>query len=74
MWKRPYQRSDYYKWLKNGKCLLRKIDDAILKEHILEIHQSCKMYGYPRMKIALRDRGKEVYRLMWGNLRYISYA
>ncbi|MGA3603185.1 IS3 family transposase [Lysinibacillus agricola] len=48
---------------------LRKIDDAILKVHILEIHQSHKMYGYPRRKIALRDRvfvvnHKKVYRLM----------
>lgn len=63
------QRSGYYKWLKNRKISLSKIDDALLKEHILEIHQSHKMYGYPRMKMALRDRGfvvnhKKVYRLM----------
>ncbi|MFJ8459369.1 IS3 family transposase [Lysinibacillus xylanilyticus] len=63
------QRSGYYKWLKNRKVSLRKIDDAILKEHILEIHQSHKMYGFPRMKIVLHDRGfvvnhKKVYRLM----------
>ena len=62
-------RSGYYKWLKNGKVSLRKQDDIILKEHILSIHQIHKMYGYPRMKIALQDKGfhvnhKKVYRLM----------
>ena len=63
------ERSGYYKWLKNGKVSLRKQDDIILKEHILSIHQIHKMYGYPRMKIALQDKGfhvnhKKVYRLM----------
>jgi putative transposase len=63
------ERSGYYKWLKNGKVSLRKQDDILLKEHILAIHQTHKMYGYPRMKIALRDKGfhvnhKKVYRLM----------
>ena len=63
------ERSGYYKWLKNGKMSLRKQDDIILKEHILSIHQIHKMYGYPRMKIALQDKGfhvnhKKVYRLM----------
>ncbi|MFP3723410.1 IS3 family transposase [Niallia circulans] len=63
------ERSGYYKWLKNGKLSLRKQDDILLKEHILAIHQTHKMYGYPRMKIALRDKGfhvnhKKVYRLM----------
>ena len=63
------ERSGYYKWLKNGKVSLRKQDDIILKEHILSIHQIHKMYGYPRMKIALQDNGfhvnhKKVYRLM----------
>lgn len=63
------QRSGYYKWLKNGKVSLRKQDDALLKEHILTIHQTHRMYGYPRMKMALRDKGfkvnhKKVYRLM----------
>ncbi|MER2107645.1 MAG: IS3 family transposase [Solibacillus sp.] len=54
------QRSGYYTWLKNGKVSLRKLDDILLKEHILAIHQTHKMYGYPRMKIALRDRGFKV--------------
>ena len=63
------ERSGYYRWLKNGKVSLRKRDDTILKEHILAIHQTHKMYGYPRMKIALQDKGfhvnhKKVYRLM----------
>lgn len=63
------QRSNYYKWLKNGKVSLRKQDDILLKEHILTIHQPNKMYGYPRVKIALRDKDlkvnyKKVYRLM----------
>lgn len=63
------QRSGYYKWLKNGKVSLRKQDDILLKEQILTIHQTHKMYGYPRMKIALREKGfhinhKKVYRLM----------
>ena len=63
------ERSGYYKWLKNGKVSLRKQDDIVLKEHILAIHQTYKMYGYPRMKIALLDKGfhvnhKKVYRLM----------
>lgn len=63
------EHSGYYRWLKNGKASLRKRDDVLLKEHILAIHQTHKMYGYPRMKIALRDKGfhvnhKKVYRLM----------
>ena len=63
------ERSGYYKWLKNGKVSLRKQDDIVLKEHILAIHHRYKMYGYPRMKIALLDKGfhvnhKKVYRLM----------
>lgn len=63
------ERSGYYKWLQNGKVSLRKRDDSVLKEHILAIHQTHKMYGYPRMKIALQDKGfhvnhKKVYRLM----------
>ena len=63
------ERSGYYKWLKNGKVSLRKPDDTVLKEHILTIHQTHKMYGYPRMKRALQDKGfhvnhKKVYRLM----------
>lgn len=63
------ERSGYYKWLKNGKISLRYQDDVLLKEHILSIHQTYKMYGYPRMKIALQDKGfhvnhKKVYRLM----------
>ncbi|SCY59250.1 IS3 family transposase [Lysinibacillus sp. SG55] len=63
------ERSGYYKWLKNGKVWLRKRDDILLKEHILAIHQTHKMYGYPRMKMALQDKGfyvnhKKVYRLM----------
>lgn len=63
------ERSGYYKWLKNGKESLRKQNDMVLKEQILAIHQTHKMYGYPRMKIALRDKGflvnhKKVYRLM----------
>ncbi|MEE3808765.1 IS3 family transposase [Lysinibacillus fusiformis] len=63
------ERSGYYKWLKNGKVSLRKRDDILLKEHILAIHQTHKMYGYPRMKMALQDKGfyvnhKKVYRLM----------
>ncbi len=63
------ERSGYYRWLKNGRASLRKRDDILLKEHILAIHQTHKMYGYPRMKIALRDKGfqvnhKKVYRLM----------
>ena len=63
------QRSGYYKWLKIGKVSVRKRDDILLKEHILTIHQTHKMYGYPRMKIALQDKGfhvnhKKVYRLM----------
>ncbi|QPR66905.1 hypothetical protein I6G82_16690 [Lysinibacillus macroides] len=44
------QRSGYYKWLKNGKVSLRKQDDILLKKHILTIHQTNKMYGYPRIK------------------------
>ncbi len=67
--KAKIQRSGYYKWLNNGKVSLRKQDDILLKEHILTIHQANKMYGYPRVKIALRDKGlkvnhKKVYRLM----------
>lgn len=63
------ERSGYYKWLKNCKVSLRKGDDIFLKEHILAIHQTHKMYGYPHMKIALQDKGfhvnhKKVYRLM----------
>ncbi|AMO87363.1 Integrase core domain protein [Solibacillus isronensis B3W22] len=63
------ERSGYYKWLKNGKVSLRKHNDIVLKEQILAIHQTHKMYGYPRMKIALWDKGflvnhKKVYRLM----------
>ena len=51
------ERSGYYKWLKNGKVSLRKQDDIILKEHVLSIHQIHKMYGYPRMKIPLQEKG-----------------
>ncbi|WP_420916348.1 IS3 family transposase [Niallia circulans] len=40
--------------------IIRKQDDILLKEHILAIHQTHKMYGYPRMKIALRDKGFHV--------------
>lgn len=63
------ERSGYYKWIKNGKTSSRKQADIVLKEHILSIHQKYKMYGYPRMKIALREKGfhvnhKKVYRLM----------
>jgi transposase InsO family protein len=63
------QRSGYYKWIKNGKISRHKQNDKALKQHILEIHQAHKQYGYPRVKIALRDRGfmvnhKKVYRLM----------
>jgi len=63
------QRSGYYKWVMNGKVSRRRRNDEALKQHILEIHQVHKQYGYPRMKIALRDRGftvnpKKVYRLM----------
>ncbi|WP_180276640.1 IS3 family transposase [Lysinibacillus sphaericus] len=48
---------------------MRKQDDILLKEHILTIHQTNKMYGYPHVKIALRDKGlkvnhKKVYQLM----------
>ena len=62
-------RAGYYKWLKNGKGVLRKKKDTLIKQCILEIHQTHKMYGYPRMKIALLDKGihinhKKVYRLM----------
>lgn len=43
-----------------------------LKEHISTIHQTNRMYSYPRMKMALRYKGfkwfqgksKKVYRLM----------
>lgn len=63
------QRSGYYKWLRNGKTSLRKRVDTILRQRILEIHQTYKMFGYPRVKLALRDRGfvvnhKKVYRLL----------
>ncbi|MGN4125093.1 IS3 family transposase [Lysinibacillus sphaericus] len=55
--------------IKNGKISRHKQNDKALKQHILEIHQAHKQYGYPRVKIALRDRGfmvnhKKVYRLM----------
>ncbi|GEK34525.1 hypothetical protein [Kurthia sibirica] len=50
------QRSGYYKWLKNGKVSLHTQDDLLLKEQISTIHQTHKMYGYPHMKIALRDK------------------
>ena len=63
------ERSCYYKWLKNGKVSLRKLDAIVSKVHILAIHQTHKMYGYPRIKIALQDKWfhvnhKKVYRLM----------
>jgi putative transposase len=62
-------RSGYYKWTRNSLSTARAEADAQLKTVILEIHQKYKQYGYPRMKIALRERGffvnhKKVYRLM----------
>ncbi len=63
------QRSGYYKWIKNGRQSSRAKKDLSLKQQILTIHQEHKEYGYPRMKIALQERGflvnhKKVYRLM----------
>lgn len=62
-------RSGYYKWTRNSSSTARAEADAQLKTVILEIHQKDKQSGYPRMKIALRERGffvhhKKVYRLM----------
>lgn len=63
------QRSGYYKWVKNGGQSKRAKLDKTLKQQILAIHQKHKQYGYPRMKIALKEQGffvnhKKVYRLM----------
>lgn len=62
-------RSGFYKWMKNGRNSLINNKDCELKEIILDIHQKHKHYGYPRMKVALRERGylvnhKKVLRLM----------
>lgn len=62
-------RSGYYKWRRTSSCTARSEAEAQLKTVILEIHQKHKQFGYPRMKIALRERGffvnhKKVYRLM----------
>lgn len=62
-------RSGFYKWIKKVKNSLTIDNDSELKQNILEIHQKHKYYGYPRMRIALRERGylvnhKKVFRLM----------
>ncbi|WP_179884380.1 IS3 family transposase, partial [Bacillus cereus] len=63
-------RSSYYKWRSTCKQRqLRLLKDDTLLEQIQAIHIKCKEYGYPRMKIALREAGflvnhKKVYRLM----------
>uniref|UniRef100_UPI00402AA1FC IS3 family transposase n=1 Tax=Bacillus sp. DX2.2 TaxID=3073452 RepID=UPI00402AA1FC len=63
-------RSSYYKW--RSTCIQRQLrlsKDYTLREQIQAIHIKHKEYGYPRMKVALRDAGflvshKKVYRLM----------
>lgn len=62
-------RSGYYKWRRTSSCTARTEAEAQLKTVILEIHEKHKQFGYPRMKIALCERGffvnhKKVYRLM----------
>jgi putative transposase len=51
-------RTSFYKWTssKGEKCLkLEK--ESHLKEIIQSIHLKHKQYGYPRMKIALKEEG-----------------
>jgi transposase InsO family protein len=63
-------RSGYYKWLNRQDHLnMKDQEDKALKELIVKIHLEYKMYGYPRIKEMLKERGflinhKKVYRLM----------
>lgn len=63
-------RAGYYKWRKSSDAtVLRREEEANLKEHILSIHRIHPYYGYLRMKVALRKEGlhinhKRVYRWM----------
>ncbi|WP_199880632.1 hypothetical protein [Bacillus massiliglaciei] len=51
------QHSGYYKWVKNGGAVKPREKRKIIKTTDLPIHQEHKEYGYPRMKIALQERG-----------------
>lgn len=63
-------RSGFYKWLNRQERMETKdLEEDALKELIVEIHLKHKMYGYPRIKEMLKERGflvnhKKVYRLM----------
>lgn len=63
-------RSGFYKWLNRQERMETKdLEEDALKEIIVEIHLKHKMYGYPRIKEMLKERGflvnhKKVYRLM----------
>ncbi|MGV3464596.1 MAG: IS3 family transposase [Heyndrickxia sp.] len=64
------QRSGYYKWLKTRRVREQRLQkDHHLMEKIHSIHNENKEFGYPRIQIALKDKGiivnhKRVYRLM----------
>lgn len=63
-------RSGYYKWLNRQEVEDQKNrEEEALKELIVEIHLKHKIFGYPRIKEMLKERGflvnhKKVYRLM----------
>lgn len=63
-------RAGYYKWKTTTELRQRRQQkEQDLKEHLLAIYRLHPFYGYPRMKIALRNQGfkvnhKRVYRLM----------
>ncbi|KAB2419671.1 MULTISPECIES: IS3 family transposase [Bacillus cereus group] len=51
-------RSGYYKLLNRQDQLnMKNQEDKALKELIVEIHLKYKMYGYPRIKEMLKERG-----------------
>ncbi|MGN4427246.1 DDE-type integrase/transposase/recombinase [Bacillus cereus group sp. MYBK30-1] len=58
--------SGYYKWRRTSSCIVRAEAEVQLKTVILQKH---KQFGYPLIKITLRERGffvkhKKVYHLM----------
>ncbi|WP_425481979.1 IS3 family transposase [Cytobacillus depressus] len=64
------KRSSYYKWVKTIALREKRMkQDQDLMEKMLSVHNQHKEFGYPRMVIALREKGfivnhKKVYRLM----------
>ncbi|WP_094777189.1 IS3 family transposase [Domibacillus aminovorans] len=59
-------RSEYYKWLKNGKNLSKKqVENQALQKKIVEIFNQYRgIFGYRRITVWLRKILKRTYRLM----------